>query len=118
MKKQASRLILNETHDRLDEIQNDISTGYVTACDEINEYIKLKQQEENERMIAFHKRYLDELTEMEGKTNFDAITESPEKLIQFISIIAIECVKYHHNTGEISFDEDGIVDYLNQKAGE
>lgn len=45
MKAQAQRLIINNPADRLDEIANDISEGYITACDEIKDFILSEQNE-------------------------------------------------------------------------
>lgn len=45
MKTKAQRLIVKEAHDRLDEIANDISEGYITACDEIKDYALSSQTE-------------------------------------------------------------------------
>lgn len=52
------------------------------------------------------------------KINFDVITESPDKLVELIKLMAMAKTVYYPGTGEISFDEEGIADYLNQKAGE
>ncbi|MGB8452752.1 MAG: hypothetical protein WCD89_10495 [Anaerocolumna sp.] len=45
MKKAAKRLIVENTCDKLDEIQNDISNGYITAIDEISEFIQSEPKE-------------------------------------------------------------------------
>ena len=45
MKKLAEKLLAKEPHDKHDEIQNDISTGYITACDEFKEFILSLQKE-------------------------------------------------------------------------
>jgi hypothetical protein len=46
MKVKAQRLIVNPPHDSLDEIANDISEGYITACNEIRDYILSEQPKE------------------------------------------------------------------------
>lgn len=45
MKAQAQKLIVKQPADRLDEIANDISEGYIIACDEVKNYILSEQKE-------------------------------------------------------------------------
>lgn len=72
MKKLAEKLIVKETQDKLDEIQNDISTGYITACDELKEFIQSSQKE--------------------PVTIGDKIRESNESLAEFINKVIYQCV--------------------------
>lgn len=101
MKAQAQRLIVKETHDKLDEIANDISNGYITACDELKDFILFEQKE---------------------KTNFDVITESPERLADLIENGT--CCEYCvHDCRLIDIPDEnkcnkGILAFLNQKAEE
>ena len=44
MKNQALKLIVKNPHDTLDSIQNDVVTGYVTACDELADFVLAEQK--------------------------------------------------------------------------
>lgn len=57
-------------------------------------------------------------SEPEEKTNFDVITESPEKLAYWLNIISGARTVFYPGTGEISFNDNGLIDWLNEKAGE
>jgi len=58
------------------------------------------------------------LAEQKEKTNFDVITESPEKLAYWLKLISVARIEVCLETGEINFNDNGLVDYLNQKAEE
>lgn len=89
MKSQALRLIVKNPHDTLDSIQNDISTGYITACDELTEFLS-EQPEElvfRDTLKDFQERERQRFAEnniAKPFTNFDKITESPDTFADFI----------------------------------
>lgn len=55
-------------------------------------------------------------SEPKDKTNFDVITESPDKLKKFINLVANARTVICPYSGAIAFLDEGIVEYLNQKA--
>jgi hypothetical protein len=124
MKKTAQRLIVENPCDKLDEIQNDISNGYITAIDEVNEFIQ-SEPEEKPKSLFFecpicHTQAGLDLAHQE-KTNFDVITESKGKLANYIYKI-IDCKKCPLQI-RCSVKNEFVCyskwyEYLNQKAGE
>ena len=123
MKLSASRLIVKKPCDRLDEIQNDISEGYITACDEIKDYIQSEHKKPCEQCnYKTNNLYCDGRCE-EGKmkTNFDVITESPEKLAELLrqDEWCVACVGGRNNIKCTDITcEEGMLQWLNQKAEE
>lgn len=122
MKMQAQRQIVKEAHDRLDEIANDISGGYIAACNDISKFISSQQKTPcyDQDNCEFK---IDGYCEMGTPCPYqnkpftigEKIRESNESLAELLSkkfIVCQDCSNWYCGLPEC---RNRILDYLNQK---